>query len=52
MLILKLVLQSICLSIFFITSAYVFVFGKRKSGLHLDYFITTIMLILILWRLS
>ncbi|MNM90660.1 hypothetical protein D3C81_1029290 [compost metagenome] len=48
----KLFAQGICIFIFVLLTSYVFLFGKKGSGLHRDYLITSLILLFILWRLS
>jgi len=45
-------LKGLAISLFFIGSGFVFLYGKPKSGIKLDYFISCIILIIIMWRLS
>lgn len=45
-------IKGICLSLFILGSVFVFIFGKPKSGIKLDYFISCIILLIIMWRVS
>lgn len=50
--IVKIIFKGIILAIFSILSAYVLMFGKKKTGLLTDYVITTIIFCILLLRLE
>lgn len=48
----KLILQGVIICIYCLLSAYVLLFGKKKTGIISDYLITSLIIIIILFRMS
>lgn len=40
------------LIVFTMVTAYVFAFGKPRSGIHFDYVVFTLFMLLLLWRIQ
>lgn len=50
--ILRLICQGICIALFVLSSTFVFIFGKKNSGIYLDYFLSCVMLCFLMWSID
>lgn len=48
----KVLAQGTCLSLFILSSVYVFMFGKKGTGMYSDYAISSVVLLLLMWRIG